>query len=512
MMEDDIDNISSQLNDDESIADDTTVASASFMAEDDRYDMSQPNTGHRKRKREDQQQNATEQAHMLYADELLDYFLLSQKHERHPKPEPPINFQPDWLIDTDGHCALHWAAAMGDIEVIKELKRFGADIGFKNNRGETPLMRATMFTNSQDKQSMALVIRELIQSVTAVDYCQSTVLHHAAAITHSRQKHQCARYYLDELLNVLGEYLQPQQVENLIDARDMEGNTALHIAAQNKARKCVRALMGRGARTDIPNNEGITADELIQELNQHKRSEHHHNQASSSPYLFPVDDFPDHGYKMPEEPRRNITHISEAAMSIEKKITPLMLEKFQDLAQSFDEELVEKDTSEREARRILNTTRQELEELNLELIDLTAHRETEAEATQSINRLEYAKNMVMSVVEQQQKISLWGRIKQEENKLNGHLAEDEIAERVMFAKILMEEQNKRQKLLVQYRDGLSKADNGEICKSGDKYRRLIHRTLGHDPKYIDENIDTLIEELSEEHRAIGGETLVPVEI
>src|SRR5882757_1668595 len=36
---DDYDNISAQLNDDESIADDTTVASASFMLEDDRYDM-----------------------------------------------------------------------------------------------------------------------------------------------------------------------------------------------------------------------------------------------------------------------------------------------------------------------------------------------------------------------------------------------------------------------------------------------------------------------------------------
>lgn len=73
---DEYDNISAQLNDDESVADDTTVASASFMGEDDRYDMSQQSTGHRKRKREDLVQNVTEQAHVVYSDELLDYFML----------------------------------------------------------------------------------------------------------------------------------------------------------------------------------------------------------------------------------------------------------------------------------------------------------------------------------------------------------------------------------------------------------------------------------------------------
>ncbi|MGZ4059810.1 MAG: hypothetical protein ACXVPU_12310, partial [Bacteroidia bacterium] len=121
------------------------------------------------------------------------------------------------------------------------------------------------------------------------------------------------------------ETLEPEQVQRIIDARDVEGNTAIHIAAKNKARKCVRALMGRGARTNIPNIDKVTAEELIQELNESRRTERH-PQASSSPYG------PDSRsmYEMPEEPHtRAIHHISEAAMSIQGRIAPLMLEKFQ---------------------------------------------------------------------------------------------------------------------------------------------------------------------------------------
>ena len=264
---DDYDNISAQLNDDDSIPDDTTVASASFMGDDERYDMSQPSTGHRKRKREEQAQNAIEQAHVVYADELLDYFMLSNENSNAQKPEPPLNFQPDWIIDSEGHTSMHWAAAMGDVDVMKQLKRFGANLAAPNGKGETPLMRCVLFTNCLDKQTMPGVVKELIPTIESVDLCNSTALHHAAAVTATRQKHQCARYYLDIILNKMQEIFEPDRVRRILDAQDINGNTAIHIAAQNKARKCVRALMGRGASTDILNNNQVTAEDLIQELN-----------------------------------------------------------------------------------------------------------------------------------------------------------------------------------------------------------------------------------------------------
>jgi transcription factor MBP1 len=256
---DDYDNISAQLNDDESMADDVTVASASFMGDDDRYDASVQSTGHRKRKREEQAQQSIDQAHMVYSDELLDFFMLTtQAAAITPKPEPPPNYQPDWIIDNEAHTALHWASAMGDVEIMKQLKRFGATLNQPNVKGETPLMRAVLFTNCLDKQSMPSVVKELITTVDSVDYCGATALHHAAASTALRQKHHCARYYLDIIINKMQEVLEPDHVRRILDAQDMNGNTAVHLAAKNKARKCVRALIGRGAATDIVNHEGGT--------------------------------------------------------------------------------------------------------------------------------------------------------------------------------------------------------------------------------------------------------------
>ncbi|KAF8855156.1 apses-domain-containing protein [Acephala macrosclerotiorum] len=504
MVDDDYDNISAQLNDDESMADDATVASASFMAEDDRYDMSQQSTGHRKRKREEQIESATQRDHMLYSDELLDYFMLSHNSDQVPKPEPPINFQPNWIIDTDGHTAMHWAAAMGDVEVMKELRRFGADLAAQNSRGETPLMRSVLFTNCQDKQTMPAVVKELMGTIDCIDFCQSTALHHAAAMTTSRQKHHCARYYIDIILNKMQEILEPEAVQRIIDARDIEGNTAIHIAAKNKARKCVRALMGRGARTNIPNADKVTAEELIQELNESRKMDRH-PQASSSPYG------PDSRsqYEMPEEPHaRVVHHISEAAMSIQGRIAPLMLEKFQDLANSFDEELVEKETSEREAKRILQSTVQELESVRTQILDITFEKESPDIAQQGKERLAHVEGKVTSLIEQQQKMQLWNRVEREVSKTNGHMMpnEDDVGERVMLGKMLAEEQNKRQNMVIQYRDALSMAGAGE---KGEQYRRLISKCLGTEADMMNENLDTLLEQLQEDQRGQQGETVMP---
>lgn len=492
--------------DNESIADDTTVASASFMAEDDRYENQQL-VGNRKRKREEQLQSAIERDHVLYADDLLDYFMLS--HSSHgnvaAKPEPPVNFQSDWIIDSDGHTALHWAAAMGDITIMQELKKFNASPTAVNVRGETPLMRCVLFTNCQDKQSMPLVVNELISTIDCVDYCQATALHHAAAMTISRQKHQCARYYLDIILNKMQECLAPEAVQRVLDATDMHGNTAVHIAAKNKARKCVRALQGRGARTDIRNIHGVTANELIQELNESRKSERV-LQGSSSP--FGPDSRSLYG-EMPEEPNRNPPHhISEAAMSIESSIAPLMMEKFQNLANSFDDELVEKETSEREARRILKSTHQELESSKAQIKEISYLKESPDAIAKAKEQLAHVEKAVTMLIEQQQSLQLQFRSQQEELKSNGHTmsGEDDVAERVMLAKMLEDEKNKRQKLVVQYRDALSLAGAGE---KGDQYRRLISKCTGELVEHMDENIDVLLHSLTEEEAGQESETVIP---
>lgn len=504
IIEEDYDNISAQLNDDESVADDVTVASASFMLEDDRYDMSHQNNGSRKRKREAEAEaeSVRHQQHTLYSDSLLDYFMLSHEHNPPLKPEPPLNFDADWLIDSDHHTAMHWAAAMGDIEVMRELRKFGANMTANNIRGETPLMRSVLFTNCQDKLTMPAVVKELITTIDCVDHCHSTALHHAAAVTVSKTKLHCARYYIDIILNKLQEVYGPEKIQQILDAQDVDGNTAVHIAAKNEARKCVRALVGRGASTNILNHDRQTADELIRALNETRKVERH-TQGSSSPF---GPDSRSH-HEMPIEPRLFAqNHISEASMSIQRKVTPLIIEKFQDLAHSFDEELVEKDRSEEEARRILDNVRAEVLSVKDKIGNSALSKESSEDAAQGKQQLAHMEKMVASLVEQQQKILLWSHIQHEEAKTNDHAPtnEDDLAERIMLAKMVAEQQNIRQQNVKKYTSGQSMAGAGE---KEELYRRLIVQTLGTEADSLDQNLDVLIEHLREEDPLRQRETL-----
>ena len=503
---DDYDNISAQLNDDESMPDDTTVASASFMGDDDRYE-GHLSTGHRKRKRELEAQKAVDQAHVVYSDELLDYFMLSADAAAiTPRPEPPPSYQPDWIIDEDGHAALHWASAMGDVELMKQLKRFGATLGIQNTRGETPLMRTVLFTNCLDKQAMPSVLKELISTVEMTDFCGATVLHHAAAVCRVRQKHHCARYYIDVILNKMQEVLEPDQVRRILDAQDMNGDTAIHIAAKNKARKCVRALMGRGASTDIINNEGRSAEWYIQALNSTRKVDHY-AAASSSPFG------PDSIHRLSyidaigEDPMLlDVSHVSEAAMSIEAKVTPLVLEKFHELAKSFDEELKEKEESEKEARRILNATHDELEAIRVQILDITYGDDRPEVHESKLRHLAHLEKVVTGLLEQQQQIQLLARTQLEESKQNGHISQgdDDIEERLILARQLCEEQEKRKKLVVEHRDGLAMAGAGE---NGEKLRRLVSNCVGQDVDTMDDKLDTVIEQLTQQENDRSAETI-----
>lgn len=513
MIEDEYESIS-QLKDDESIADDVTVASASFMVDEDRYDVSQASTGHRKRKRDE---SAHFQAQQNYADELLDYFMTASLDTPAQRPEPPLNFQPDHIIDQDEHTAMHWAASMGDIEVIRQLKKFNANIFAQNKRGETPLMRAVLFTNSKDKQTMPQVVKELINTIEAVDKSKRNILHHAAYTTQIT-KQKTARYYLDVILNKMQELFDPGHVQRILDAQDEEGNTPIHIAANHCARKSIRALMGRGARTDIPNKAGLTAEQLIQEVNHKTMRERH--QGSSSPYApdnsygligqDQVDNTWADGYDTPPRYVRRSTapaHYSEAAMSVEKKLLPLMQEKLGGLANSFDEELREKDTSEQEANRIVATVHAELSEIRGRILEVTASSD-DADAKAELQRnLSHVEQEIVSLIEQQQQLQLLSRTSHEESKSNGHSGfngDEDLGEKIMLAKLLHEEQERRHTLVGRYKDALGAA--GDVGEMGELYRRVIAKSTGVSQEAIDGEIDVLLETMQEEERdSFAGE-------
>lgn len=515
---------------DDDTPDNLTVASASYMAEDDRFDASQfSNTGHRKRKREEMIQDLTEQQHAMYGDELLDYFLLSRNSQPAIRPDPPTNFQPDWTIDTDRHTALHWASAMGDIDVIKQLKRFGANLSCLNIRGETPFMRAVNFTNCYEKQTFPAVMKELFSTVDARDSAGYTVLHHAITMKSGRvTSHSCSRYYLDNILNRLMETHDANSVQQLMDAQDNDGNTAVHLAAMRDARKCIRALLGRGASTDIPNNEGVRAEDLIKELNNNKskssrptsglaNNNNNNNPSgllrSSSP--FAPDSHQRHpafrdaisGIDAPSATNRLAqTFASEAATTVQSRIAPLVLAKFQHLAQSYDDELAEKDSAERDARRILANTQAELAAARSALSELEGRAESDDAASKVAAHAASLKTQAVQFVTHQSRIAIRDHADAELAAMaNGDSTEenDNPEERLRLALELHTLLCDQRRAEADYVDARGAVGTGEQI---DKYRRLLRGCLGpeYDQETLDANLDDLIRTMEEDVDTSGA--------
>ncbi|KAI1371126.1 ANK-repeat protein MBP1 [Hypoxylon crocopeplum] len=494
---------SQQLNDDDT-PDNVTVASVSYMAEDDRHDMSHYSAGHRKRKREEAIQDLTEQQHSVYGDELLDYFLLSRQDAPTFRPEPPPNFQPDWMIDTEKHTALHWASAMGDVDVIKQLKRFGASLGVQNCKGETPFMRSVNFTNCYEKQTFPAVIKELWDTVDARDDSGCTVIHHAAIMKSGRiTSTSCCRYYLDNILNKLQETHDPNFVQQLIDAQDhIGGNTALHLAAKTNARKCIRALLGRGASTDIPNAEGIRAEDLIKELNATKNPKERGPQRSSSPFA------PDSQRHVSfrdalanSATRPAVTYNSEAANTVQNKITPLVLEKFQDLAHSYDEEWKEKNEAETEARRILGNTQNELAIVRQQISELDAQLDSPEAESKLARDAAMLREQLLSLLAKRGRYLVQVEVEHALSMMNGDAGDDSYDGRVKLAQELKKLIAEQRRAEDDHVEALGLSGTGDRI---DKYRRLLKECLDQEAaESLDANLDDLIE-MMEEERSEGA--------
>lgn len=485
--------------------DNITIASASYMGEDDRFDMSHMSTGHRKRKKDEQAQDFIEAQHSLYGDELLDYFLLSRNEQPAVKPDPPANFQPNWFIDADNHTALHWAAAMGDVDVIKQLRRFNASTSVQNKRGETPLMRSLHFTNCYEKQTFPVIVKELFDTVDARDSSGCTVIHHAAVMKNGRAySPSCSRYYLDNILNKLQEALDPSAFQQLIDAQDNDGNTALHLAVQANARKCIRALLGRHASTSIANNEGVRAEDLIMELNATKRERG--PQRSSSPFAPDSQrhaSFRDALASERPSSRRPVAFQSAAALSVQSRVTPAIQDKFQELAKTYDAEWHEKDTAEAEAQRILANSQAELHLVRQQIAELEAQLESDEAAAKVKNEANLATHQVLSLITHQNRIHVQQAVDADMNKMNGDDDSTSYEDRLALARHLSSILADQRAAEVEYVDALSMVGTGDKI---EKYRRLLRRCL--DPKdgeELDANLDSLIEMMEEDRPGPAAE-------
>ncbi|GAM84384.1 hypothetical protein ANO11243_023780 [Dothideomycetidae sp. 11243] len=499
--------------------DNATLASDAYG--DDYGDMSQF-TNPRKRKRMEDVLTPQDEQHQLWAEELLDYFMLlespSDPFHRPPNPPPGINL--DRPIDDKGHTALHWAAAMGDTSVVRDLISRGASIDCLSKSGETPLMRAVIFTNSFDKQTMEKIAGWLIQTVAFTEWFGSTVFHHIAATTSSKSKYACARYYLDAILNRMAEIFSPMEIEKILNIQDRAGDTAITIAARNGARKCVRGLIGRNAAVDIPNDAGETADELIVQLN-HRRRDGRHRQLSSSPFqLDPNINGNSHllngsinGSRIVNLAHNPLMGSSPSLFPQEAQPRASEASKSAKLAASYDAEIGEKETEVTELERVVRGRKEEIDGLKRGVRDLVMRDQDDQTDARLCQQLDALVQQVETQREAAQKGEL-DRLMHEEmasptssssnakpadgNLPNGHKADHTSGDddKEQLIRRIAEMQSARRDLVKEV--VLHQSLAGVADRQAD-YRRLITGALG----VRDEEVEGLLQDICSELEEAG---------
>ncbi|KAF7504447.1 hypothetical protein GJ744_002184 [Endocarpon pusillum] len=344
------DNISAQLHDDET-PDDVTPESASFLGDDDMLPVSQNLAASRKRKRGTDRMgySAADLDHITYGDELLDYFVTSAEDPNGAQMYPPIappSFPIDKAIDNQGNNSLHWACAMGDVQLARDLISRGANNAMQNElSGETPLIRAVLFTNNYDKQTFPKIVNLLSSAILERDWHGANVFHHIAETARSKNRWNCARYYCEVLVNKLLES-GPNYMQAALTASDQNQDTPVNCAIRNGCIKVASFLLNHCPEAgDIPNLQGQTANDLLRNMSQNQKSL---QQAPSSP-VKAGDSFSRRRSK-----GSNKAMVSRAATNVLANIRPMIMQASSQLADMYDAEVREKDMSIDEVNQALS--------------------------------------------------------------------------------------------------------------------------------------------------------------
>lgn len=345
---------------------------ASMMDEEDEYDQLRrargnsavhtPTPGTPRRFGMDGQLSQDE-----YNDIILNYFVSEATQIPSVLTNPPYNWDPNGIIDDDHHTALHWAAAMGRTRVIKLLLSAGARIFEKNNLEQTPLMRSVMFTNNYDLRKFPEVFELLHRSTLNIDKQNRTVFHHIANLALIKGKTHAARYYMEVILSRLADY--PQELADVINFQDEDGETALTLAARARSKRIVKALLDHGADPKIRNRDFKSAEDYILE-DERFRSSPDMMVARTLPASSSVTRNPNSLGAGVFSNYHPVLYTSDAARLAGGQYLSDITAHMQSLARSFDAELSTKERDMLQAKAMLSSIHAEINETARILNDL----------------------------------------------------------------------------------------------------------------------------------------------
>ena len=488
---------------------DGTLESASFFGDEEMPPMSQTSTGSRKRKRatENGAFSAVDFEHTMYGDELLDYFVAAGDDSSTSSilyPAPPPNFDINKPIDTNGNNALHWACSMGDVQVTRDLIFRGANpVAPNDGSGETPLIRAVLFTNNYDKQTFPKIVQALQGTIMERDFHGATVFHHIAETARSRSKWSCARYYCEVLINKLLE-MGPSFVQAMLTTIDKNHDTAVLCAIRNGCVKVATFLLNHCPEAgDIANLKGETANEHFRSLSEKRQSL---EQPPSSP-LRPGESFSSrrNGYRS----KRKST-VSRAASHVLSRVGPTVEDASFRLANMYEAEMKEKDLSIADAKKALADFESQRHKIRQETFALMARAEDDTDLNMLRGQYESCVRETESLLEQREHATLQAEVLAQDQQAPAQafrsanpklLTQDEMRTALPWALDLCRQQKRRRDLVREVARLMGDAGTSE--KIG-KHRKLVAVATA----LREEELDDMSEELLESLQAMQGSSVV----
>lgn len=209
---------------------------------------------------------------------ILDLFadLNRSDFSTHPAITQLSGADLDLPLDQSANTALHWAATLARVSLMRLLIAKGASIFRGNIAGETPLMAAVLVNNNLDHSCFPELLEILAPLIEVRDTKSRTILHHIAVACGIKGRAVSSKYYLEALLEFLvrsntstgvlsqestGGMAKPiglmRFMNEMVNARDIAGNTALNLVARIGNRSIIQQLLEVQADPLLANHKGL---------------------------------------------------------------------------------------------------------------------------------------------------------------------------------------------------------------------------------------------------------------
>jgi regulatory protein SWI6 len=212
-------------------------------------------------------------------------------------------------LDNSANNALHWAATLAKVPLLKLLIQKGANIWRGNAAGQSPLISAVLVNNCWEHSCFPDLLELFGPLIEVRDAQGRTILHHIAVSSGIKGRGPSSKYYLEALLEYLVRIGTHPQVSNtagnssvaaaavanmqakvngdsssqesvtavpttkgavslvrflshIVNARDKAGNTALNLVARIGNRNIIQQLLEIHADPSLPNNKGVSAKDF----------------------------------------------------------------------------------------------------------------------------------------------------------------------------------------------------------------------------------------------------------